>query len=432
MSRRRPNLHLSLDSPADGDDGQYMTDYLPPDSFTADDLVVTAAGVSSTGGAAGGSGGAGHGHVRGMSGGSAGQAAGGTGTAVHSTLTSADQAPAYHQEIDTSQYVAYEDLELLHKLGSGASASVYLARHKHTGQLYAVKQINLFEKGKKDMFVAELQALYNADSDALVSFYGASYREGQVNVILEYADLGSLDRVLARAPGGVIPEWALANMFYQAAWGLAYLQVEKRVHRDLKPQNILVLSSGAVKLTDFGISRTLATAMMARTFVGSFKYMSPERIIHAPYSYESDVWSLGICLYECGTGTYPYPEQSSQIAIIMSLTEGDPPELPYDAGFTPEFRDVLHQCLQKEPSARTCAADLLQAPWFELHGAYSLEDAVANTRAWLEEAGFVQPTLAPADGDSAAAMAPPPADAPPLPTPMDAAAESDSSDAAMG
>lgn len=112
-------------------------------------------------------------------------------------------------------------------------------------------------------------------------------------VILEFMNLGGLDNVLRRASGRCIPEKTLAAMAYQMLFGLGYLAYERRVHRDIKPQNILVNTKGQVKLTDFGISRELSTAVLAKTFIGSFKYMSPERIMHQPYDYASDIWSLG-------------------------------------------------------------------------------------------------------------------------------------------
>lgn len=116
----------------------------------------------------------------------------------------------------------------------------------------------------------------------------------------------------------------------QVLWGLAYLKHEKRVHRDIKPPNILINSEGQVKLTDFGISKSLQNsraccvvcrhgvvlatpclmqivcAVMCATFVGSFKYMAPERMLHSKYDYSADIWSLGIVLMELALGKYPY------------------------------------------------------------------------------------------------------------------------------
>lgn len=99
-------------------------------------------------------------------------------------------------------------------------------------------------------------------------------------------DGGALCNLVAQL--GPIPEAALANMVFQILWALAYLKHEKRVHRDIKPSNLLINSRGEVKVTDFGVSAELQSSVqMCGTFVGTFKYMSPERIRNQPYNYAS-------------------------------------------------------------------------------------------------------------------------------------------------
>lgn len=285
--------------------------------------------------------------------------------------------------------VSFEDIEIVKKLGAGCSSVVQLARHKVTGELYALKCINLFDKGVRDMLLTELSTLFKSDCEALIDFHGATYREGQVAVILEFMNLGGLDNVLRKAPGRVIPERVLAGMAYQMLFGLGYLAFERRVHRDIKPQNILANTDGRVKLTDFGISRELSTAVLAKTFIGSFKYMSPERIQHMPYDYASDIWSLGLVLLECASGKYPYPEATAQIAMVMTVTEGEPPLPPRDGGlYTPEFHDFLARCIAKDPRDRASAMDLLESSWMERHEIFSLPDGIERVREWMVEVGF--------------------------------------------
>ena len=168
-------------------------------------------------------------------------------------------------------------------------------------------------------------------------------------------DMGSLDQVLARhAPGG-LSESVLAAMTFQSLWGLAYLRHEHRLHRDIKPQNILLNSRGNIKLTDFGISRELDNSIgKCMTIVGTFKYMSPERILGENYSYSSDVWSMGLVLIECATNRYPYSNINSMIEMAQTVTESDPPTLQGDR-FTGEFRDFIALCLRKEARRRPAA-----------------------------------------------------------------------------
>eukprot|EP01031_Cornospumella_fuschlensis_P027372 gene27372-33062_t len=183
----------------------------------------------------------------------------------------------------------YEELRIGEMIGRGSSGVVLRGMHGPTGTPLALKIINLFDRSKREQLIREICTLYDAQCPNLITFYGAFYREGAITIALEYMDGGSLANVLAQV--GPIPESVLANMAFQILWGLAYLKHDKRVHRDLKPSNLLINSRGEVKVTDFGVSAELQNSIaMCGTFVGTFKYMSPERIRNRPYSYMSDIW----------------------------------------------------------------------------------------------------------------------------------------------
>ncbi|CAE7941959.1 MKK3, partial [Symbiodinium sp. KB8] len=170
----------------------------------------------------------------------------------------------------------------------------------------------------RHQLLSEVKALFASNCSALVSFHGASYGEGQVNIVLEYMNLGGLDNIKKKVP--VISERVLAAMTFQILWGLGYLKHEKRMHRDIKPQNILLNTKGEVKLTDFGLSKEMMTGILAKTFVGTFKYMSPERMKKDTYDYASDIWSVGIILIECATGKYPFASSDSVIDLVAQIT----------------------------------------------------------------------------------------------------------------
>lgn len=211
--------------------------------------------------------------------------------------------------------VAYEDLEIGPVIGKGSTGAVLEAVHKPTGTRLALKVINIYDKGRRNQLIREICTLYDAScprygartrtgrvvgrirshADAyinqpprysLVTFYGAFHREGCITLALEMMDGGALSNLVAQL--GPIPEAAMANMVFQILWALAYLKHEKRVHRDIKPSNLLINSRGEVKVTDFGVSAELQSSVqMCGTFVGTFKYMSPERIRNQPYNYAS-------------------------------------------------------------------------------------------------------------------------------------------------
>ncbi|KAK1929853.1 Mitogen-activated protein kinase kinase 1 [Phytophthora citrophthora] len=192
--------------------------------------------------------------------------------------------------------VALDKLETCSMIGRGSSGQVFKARHCDSNVLYAVKVVtNVFDKPRRDQLLTEIRTLYGIESEHLVGFHGAYFQDHALSIVLEFCALGSLDQLLGKLPEGeeVVPERVVAAVAMQVLTGLAHLKHVRHVHRDVKPQNILVQDDGSVKLTDFGLARELCSSTsMAQTFVGTFKYMAPERVQNQPYEY---VWSFTTC-----------------------------------------------------------------------------------------------------------------------------------------
>lgn len=127
----------------------------------------------------------------------------------------------------------------------------------------------------------------------------------QVNLVVEYMDGGSLEDLVQA--GGCDDEAVLASMAAQVLQGLRFLHERHKVHRDVKPGNLLLNSRGQVKLADFGVARKLGgTSDLSRTFVGTVGYMSPERIQGLRYNAKADIWGFGLSLMACALGRFPY------------------------------------------------------------------------------------------------------------------------------
>lgn len=267
-------------------------------------------------------------------------------------------------------------------IGRGASGSVIRSRHTPTNTPLALKMINMYDKAKREQIIREINALFDSTSPCLVTFYGAFLRNSAVVLALEYMDGGSLENVIHQL--GSIPEQALGNIAYQILYALSYLKTHKRVHRDIKLPNILLNSAGQVKLSDFGIATELRDSIeMCESFVGTFRYMSPERIKRSPYEYSSDIWSLGLVLMEAATGVYPYPKHRTCIDMIQAVLESPPPTLS-DKYFSTEFCEFLSLCLKLDPNDRASADVLLESPWLQRCGAVNLDSAVHNVRQWIQ------------------------------------------------
>ncbi|XP_059304169.1 mitogen-activated protein kinase kinase 3 isoform X2 [Lycium ferocissimum] len=217
---------------------------------------------------------------------------------------------------------ASHEMRVFGAIGSGASSVVQRAIHIPTHRIIALKKINIFEKEKRQQLLTEIRTLCEAPCyQGLVEFYGAFYTpdSGQISIALEYMDGGSLADIIKVRK--CIPEPILSSMVQKLLHGLSYLHgVRHLVHRDIKPANLLVNLKGEPKITDFGISAGLESSIaMCATFVGTVTYMSPERIRNENYSYPADIWSLGLALFECGTGEFPYTANEGPVNLMLQL-----------------------------------------------------------------------------------------------------------------
>lgn len=158
-------------------------------------------------------------------------------------------------------------------IGEGAFSKVHKGlwtKKKGSDQVpVAVKQFSLLDSSEQrhDMLLKEIRALCKVDCKCLVRFFGAFLEKDVVTMVLEFMDRGSLEQLLKKKTGG-LEENFVASLTYQMLWGLSYLHHEKIIHRDIKPGNVLIHSSGEIKLCDFGIV-SLSEQTLASTMVGT-------------------------------------------------------------------------------------------------------------------------------------------------------------------
>jgi mitogen-activated protein kinase kinase 1 len=192
-----------------------------------------------------------------------------------------------------------------------------------------------------------------------------------------------------------IPDSYLSAIFRQVLQGLIYLHHDRHIiHRDLKPSNLLINHRGEVKITDFGVSTVMTnTAGLANTFVGTYNYMSPERIVGNKYGNKSDIWSLGLVVLECATGKFPYapPNQeetwTSVFELMEAIVDQPPPALP-SGNFSPELSSFISTCLQKDPNSRSSAKELMEHPFLNKYDYSGI-----NLASYFTDAGSPLATL---------------------------------------
>jgi len=252
-------------------------------------------------------------------------------------------------------------------LGAGACGVVNKGVIKSTGLLVAVKTVKVDEKAKREQLLAEIQTLVLVQGcKNLVQWYAGfvSKKTNCVHVVLEFMDRGSLADLKKKvvACKSVVPPRELANISQQMMSGLDHLHDRRLLHRDIKPENILHNNIGEVKLTDFGIAKDLDTTLaVAGTFVGTVTYMSPERALGEEYDLASDIWSIGMVLYELASGTYPFKEFTTFPALFENLIDKPEPRLErdYPGHFPPELCEFVAYCLTRELAHRPDTKKLL-------------------------------------------------------------------------
>jgi serine/threonine protein kinase len=251
-----------------------------------------------------------------------------------------------------------ESLTVEHVIGRGAFSAVRLAKWKigkndeDETMLVAIKECSLSEssKNRREMLLKELRTLSSVNCDALVKFHGAFLDSDTVTMVLELMDRGSLQDVLMKQKHplpNVLPQPVIAAIAFQTLTGLCHLHKDRLLHRDVKPENILLHSNGSVKLSDFGMA-SLGENSLSTTFLGTTKFMAPERLRARPYSRPSDVWSLGLVLLQCTTGQTPWHDIRSLVDLVVTVEEARMEALIPDY-VEHGLREVLVGCLQKNP-----------------------------------------------------------------------------------
>ncbi|CAG8517022.1 4583_t:CDS:2 [Paraglomus brasilianum] len=295
------------------------------------------------------------------------------------------KAVLHAQGVDFSNGVSYkinmEEFKYIEELGKGQFGTVQKVLHMPTGAIMAMKEIRLeLDESKLSQILMELDILHGSNSAYIIEFYGAFFVESCVYYCMEYMDAGSLDKLY----GAGVPEDVLATMTISMVKGLQFMKdVLNKIHRDVKPTNVLANMKGEIKLCDFGVSGQLIRSL-ARTNVGCQSYMAPERIeSQSTYTVQSDVWSLGLSIIELGSGKYPYPipdKHSGFLGQIIAIINEDPPSLPADK-FSEDSRDFVAQCLNKDPQARPTYAQLLEHPFLKTY-----ENANVDMKGWVQKA----------------------------------------------
>ncbi|EFA77379.1 calpain-like cysteine protease [Heterostelium album PN500] len=278
------------------------------------------------------------------------------------------------------------EFELLESLGRGSFGAVYKARHKKTGHIVAVKQVPVNEDFQE--ILKEINIMKQCRSKYVVQYYGNYFKGETCWIIMEYCAMGSVSDMM-NITSQILNEEQIALVCYSTLKGLYYLHKNSKIHRDIKPGNILVTLSGECKLADFGVSGQLSERTRKRnTVIGTPFFLAPEVIQEVGYDSKADIWALGISAIEMAEFHPPYHDLHPMRVLFMIPT-AESPKLKEAHKWSPEFSDFIRLCLAKEQSQRPSAKDLLKHPFFEkkVKGSYVMRTLTDSAQEIIDVAG---------------------------------------------
>ncbi|XP_009977079.1 PREDICTED: mitogen-activated protein kinase kinase kinase kinase 4-like, partial [Tauraco erythrolophus] len=260
--------------------------------------------------------------------------------------------------------------ELVQVVGNGTYGQVYKGRHVKTGQLAAIKVMNVTENEEEEIKLEINMLKKYSHHRNIATYYGAFVKKSpagqddQLWLVMEYCGAGSVTDLVKKTKGNCFKEDWIAYICREVLRGLAHLHAHHVIHRDIKGQNVLLTENAEVKLVDFGVSAQLDRTIGRRnTFIGTPYWMAPEVIAceenpDSTYDYRSDLWSLGITAIEMAEGAPPLCDMHPMRALFL-IPRNPPPKLK-SRKWSKKFLNFVESCLVKNYLHRPSTETLLK------------------------------------------------------------------------
>src|SRR5580658_5568107 len=251
------------------------------------------------------------------------------------------------------------DYEILGVLGAGGMGKVYKVRNTISDRVEAMKILLPDLAGQKDLadrFLREIKVLASLNHPNIAALRTALTLDNQLVMIMEFVDGVTLS---SRLHQGAIPPALAVKYIDQVLNALSYAHKQNVIHRDIKPANMMLTADGTVKLMDFGIARSASdrSLTMTGTTLGSLNYMPPEQVKGDPADNRSDLYSLGVSLYEMVTGQLPFQADSNYAMMAAHLQEVPKPPIVLRPGIPQPLSQIILMALAKDPGQRFQSAD---------------------------------------------------------------------------
>ncbi|HEU5340118.1 serine/threonine-protein kinase [Edaphobacter sp.] len=251
------------------------------------------------------------------------------------------------------------DYEILELLGRGGMGHVYRARNIISDRIEAMKVLLPDLSAERDLavrFISEIRTLAAFDHPNIALLHTAFQSDNQLIMVMEYVEGYTLEQ---RAKQGPLSVADVTGYVSQALSALSYAHARGVIHRDIKPANLMLTPHGVVKLMDFGIAKSNVDINLTRpgTTVGSFYYMSPEQVRGSNVDARSDLYSVGIVLYELLAGRRPFEGDSTYGVLNQQLNDAPRPPIEINPSLPPQLNAIILTALAKDPAGRFQNAD---------------------------------------------------------------------------
>ncbi|HUT55745.1 MAG TPA: serine/threonine-protein kinase [bacterium] len=299
--------------------------------------------------------------------------------------------------------------EILDDIGRGGMAQVYKARQLSLGRMVAIKEIKPAIAASPELverFKREARTAASLIHENIVQVYNfGEPREDSLFIVMEYVEGFDLKSLLARST--MVPPRIAAIVIREVARALAYAHARGLIHRDVKPGNVMVSNQGEVKLMDFGIVREMDSDLTKTgAFLGTPNYMAPEQFLGEEIAPATDLFSLGVVLFEILTGQKPWKADGEGALAKKVRLETEPRVRSLNPSVPRRLQKIAHLCLRKKPARRPADAEELARMLDRVIGNASREEQRRELAAWVREITGQdrEPTPASASGRDADSM----------------------------
>lgn len=251
------------------------------------------------------------------------------------------------------------DYEIISELGAGGMGKVYKVRNVISDRVEAMKILLPDLAGRQELaarFEREIKVLAALDHPNIAALRTALTLDNQLVMVMEYVEGTTLTQRMQQGPISVADA---VNYISQVLDALSYAHQQNVIHRDIKPSNMMLTPQGIVKLMDFGIARSgdESTLTMTGTTLGSLGYMSPEQVKGEPTDARSDLYSVGISIYEMVTGRRPFRESSDYSIMAAQVNQPPTPPIELKPGLPPALNEIILLAIAKNPGERFQSAE---------------------------------------------------------------------------